>query len=48
MIHLAFNHDFSHFAANCDADRRVIAALGSAIAGSDRPLDRDLGTRSSR
>lgn len=38
IIHLAFNHDFSRFAANCEDDRRVIKALGSALAGSNRPL----------
>lgn len=38
IIHLAFNHDFSKFKANCEDDRRVVAALGSAIAGSKRPL----------
>jgi nucleoside-diphosphate-sugar epimerase len=38
VIHTAFNHDFSKFKANCEADRQVIAALGSALAGSDRPL----------
>jgi nucleoside-diphosphate-sugar epimerase len=38
VIHLAFNHDFSKFVANCEDDRRVIAALGSALKGSDRPL----------
>jgi nucleoside-diphosphate-sugar epimerase len=38
VIHLAFNHDFSTYAANCEDDRRVIAALASALAGSARPL----------
>lgn len=37
VIHTAFNHDFSTFAANCEADRAVIAALGEPL-GSGRPL----------
>lgn len=44
IIHLAFNHDFSKFKANCEDDRRVIAALGSAISGSKRPLIVTSGT----
>jgi nucleoside-diphosphate-sugar epimerase len=44
VIHLAFNHDFSKFVANCEADRHAIEALGSALAGSDRPLVITSGT----
>lgn len=44
VIHLAFDHDFSRFAANCEKDERAIAALGSALAGTDRPLIITSGT----
>ncbi|ACC75200.1 SDR family oxidoreductase [Paraburkholderia phymatum] len=38
VIHLAFDHDFSRFQENCEKDKHAIAALGSALRGSDRPL----------
>ena len=48
VIHLAFNHDafndFSKFIANCETDRQVIEAIGSVLAGSDRPFVVTSGT----
>ncbi len=44
VIHTAFDHDFSRFVANCEKDRRVIAAMGQVLAGSDRPLIITSGT----
>jgi nucleoside-diphosphate-sugar epimerase len=49
VIHLAFNHDafgndLSRFVANCETDRQVIDAIGSVLAGSDRPFIVTSGT----
>ncbi len=44
VIHTAFNHDFTKFVANCEADRRVIEALGDALAGSGKLLVVTSGT----
>jgi len=38
VVHLAFNHDFSRYIQNCEDDRRIVEALASSLAGSDRPL----------
>lgn len=38
VIHIAFIPDWSKFEANCKTDRRAIEAIGSALAGSDRPF----------
>jgi NAD(P)-dependent dehydrogenase (short-subunit alcohol dehydrogenase family) len=44
VIHTAFIHDFSKFEASCEIERRAIEALGSALAGSDRPFVITSGT----
>lgn len=44
VVHCAFDHDFSNFAANCQKDSRAIEALGSVLASSGRPLVITSGT----
>ena len=43
VIHTAFNHDFSKYVANCEADRKAIEALAAGLAASDS--DRSLSDR---
>ncbi len=38
VIHTAFNHDFSRMAESGAVEQGAIAALGEAVAGSDRPV----------
>jgi nucleoside-diphosphate-sugar epimerase len=44
IIHTAFNHDPSALKQHSENDRKVIAALGAALAGTGRPLIITSGT----
>ncbi|MFI1374105.1 SDR family oxidoreductase [Streptomyces longwoodensis] len=44
VIHLAFIHDFQHYPAAAEADRRAIEAMAGELAGSDRPFVATSGT----
>jgi nucleoside-diphosphate-sugar epimerase len=44
VIHLAFIHDFNNYLPAAESDRRAIETLGSALAGTDRPLVVTSGT----
>ncbi len=44
VIHLAFIHDFSQYAANGNTDLRAVDAMGAALAGSGRPMVVTSGT----
>jgi len=44
VIHLAFIHDFNNYGPAAEADTRAIETLGSALAGTDRPLVVTSGT----
>ena len=44
VAHLGFIHDFSRFAENGQIDKRAIAAMGEAMAGTNKPLVVSSGT----
>ena len=38
VLHTGFNHDFSKFKESCEQERKVVEALGAALAGTEHPL----------
>ena len=38
VIHTAFNHDFSKFAANAEEDRRALEEMARVLEGTNKPL----------
>ena len=44
VVHTAFDHDFSRYAENCKSDGRLLDALASALAGTNKALVATSGT----
>jgi nucleoside-diphosphate-sugar epimerase len=44
VIHMAFIHDFSNYAAAIETDRRAVEAIAGALEGSSKPLVTASGT----
>ncbi|MCE0762235.1 SDR family oxidoreductase [Pseudonocardia kujensis] len=44
VVHLAFSHDFTDFAASAEAEGRAVAALGEGLVGTGKPLVLASGT----
>ncbi len=38
VLHVAFRHDWTRFAENCELDKRAIETIGAVLQGSDRPF----------
>jgi len=38
VLHVAFRHDWTRFAQNCEVDKRAIETIGSVLQGSSRPF----------
>lgn len=38
VLHVAFRHDWTRFAENCELDKRAIEAIGAVLQGSSRPF----------
>lgn len=38
VLHVAFRHDWTRFAENCEVDKRAIETIGAVLQGSSRPF----------